>query len=225
MPGAVDTYCLDGGFCQELSGATDTDFTRTYQGDPATRVIYRSDHLTLLADMSPLTVGHLLLVSNDHLLSFGAAISAHEDEVKDVLNSLIDHYARTFGEPILMEHGSSPNMAGSACITHAHMHFLPLQLDAVHRVMTQDGLAATELGTLNDLRQLGEQEVPYFYCGDRTRHHVYGVALELRRQYLRSVAGRLLHIIDPEWDYAVVVRRELLRITMARATGWGMTPS
>ncbi|MEV5088691.1 hypothetical protein ACWEQ5_30280 [Streptomyces griseoincarnatus] len=43
----------------------------------------------------------------------------------------------------------------------------------------------------------------------------------MRSQYLRSVVGRLLGIPDPLWDYALVVRRELLRETMTLTRSWG----
>ncbi|MBC6456630.1 hypothetical protein [Actinomadura sp. HBU206391] len=216
--------CVGADLCQELSGATDTDFTRTYQGDPDSRIICRSDNLTLLADMSPLVVGHLLLASNDHYFSFGEAVRDHVEEVKGLLGGIFDQYAETFSEPVIMEHGSSQVMEGSGCITHAHIHILPLQLDAVHRVMTQDGLIASELSDLRDLKDLGDRGLPYFYCSDRARHRVYGVARAMRRQYLRSVAGLLLGIADPEWDYAVVVRKDLLRITLNRTAGWHIIP-
>ncbi|HEX2316767.1 MAG TPA: hypothetical protein VHJ17_23680 [Thermomonospora sp.] len=206
-----------------MSGAADTEFSRTYQGNPASRIICRSPGLTLIADMSPLTVGHLLLASNEHYLSFGEVVGDHGNEVEDALGLLHDQYTATFGPPIIMEHGSSPLMDGSACITHAHMHLLPLELDAVHKAMTRDGLGASELTGVNDLKWLGRHGLPYFYCADRSRHRVYGVARTMRRQYLRSIAGELLGIADPEWDYAVVVRKELLRATLARVSGWRMT--
>ncbi|MBA9002710.1 hypothetical protein [Thermomonospora cellulosilytica] len=220
MSGPAGAFCVGADFCQELAGATDTDFSRTYRGSPPSRIICRGDGLSLLADMSPLTVGHLLVVSDDHYLSFGEVIADHGRRVTDVLDLIIEQYLGTFGEPLMMEHGSSPVMDGSACITHAHIHLLPLRLDDVHRAMTRDGLAATELSGMIDLRALGERRLPYFLCADRHRHRVYGVAHRMRRQYLRSIAGELLGIPDPEWDYAVVIRKELLEVTLAKTAGW-----
>lgn len=224
MRGTTGPLCVGADFCQELSGAADTDFSRTYRGTPHSRIICRSDNLTLLADMSPLTEGHLLVVSNDHYLSFGEVVCDHAEEVGHVLGVLFEQYSATFGEPIMMEHGSSSAMDGAACITHAHMHLLPLPLNAVHKAMIRDGLTATELIDVTGLGHLGARNLPYFFCADGHRYRVYGVARGMRRQYLRSIAGELLGIADPEWDYAVVIRKELLRTTLARTTGWHMTP-
>ncbi|MEV5703868.1 hypothetical protein [Actinoallomurus sp. NPDC052274] len=173
----------------------------------------------MLADMSPLCVGHLLVVADRHYLSFAGVIRDHEVEVKDVKNQLFGLYRATFGDPVILEHGSSYGMEGSSCITHAHWHVLPLGLDAIHQVMEGDGLAWTELGGLRDLAAMG-QDVTYFYCADRYRSRLYGVGQARRRQYLRSVAGAVLGIPDPEWDYAVVVRKEHLRATMAATADW-----
>lgn len=222
MSEAVDAICTGADFCQELASSADTEFSRTYAGDPVSRMICRSSNLCLMADMSPLTIGHLLLVSNRHYLSFGEVLGDHAEEVGEVLVHVFDRYVETFGDPVVLEHGSSRSMDASACITHAHLHLLPLRLDAVHDVMTKDGLAVSELPDIQSLSLLGDQGLPYFYCGNRVVHRVYGVSRRMRRQYLRSVAGRLLGIADPEWDYAVTVRKELLRATVEKTAGWEM---
>jgi diadenosine tetraphosphate (Ap4A) HIT family hydrolase len=212
--------CVGADFCQELSGDPNTAFSRIYLGDPQSRIISRSSNLSLLADMSPLCVGHLLMVSNVHYLSFGEVIRDHGTEVEHVLNQLFGQYTSTFCEPLILEHGSSKEVDGAACITHAHWHVLPLKLDLVHDAISEDDLPVMDLGTIGDLATLGDQGRAYFYCADRFRHRVYGSNHTLRRQYLRSVAGALLGIPDPEWDYAVVVRKDLLRITMASTSSW-----
>jgi diadenosine tetraphosphate (Ap4A) HIT family hydrolase len=212
--------CAGADFCPELSGELDTEFHRTYQEGPRSRIIGRSSNLYLLVDMSPLCVGHLLIVAKQHYLSFADVIKVHGPEVKDVLDSVLSRYHNTFGRHVVLEHGSSPGTDGSACITHAHWHLLPLEATLVHKIMLSDGLTATELGGLEDLATFTDQQNSYFYCADQSRYRVYGVAKRIRRQYLRSVAGKLLGIADPEWDYALVVRKDLFHTTLARVGDW-----
>jgi len=69
---------------------------------------------------------------------------------------------------------------------------------------------------------MADQGRSYFYVGDSFQHRLYGVGKKMRRQYLRSVAGGLLGIPDPEWDYALVVRKELFRATLSRVTNWSL---
>lgn len=215
--------CRDGDFCAELSGRSDTTFHKLYGGLSRDRVICRSAHLRVIADMSPLCLGHLLIVPDQHYMSFADLVRKHRVEVEDVKNQIFGQYTHTFGNPVILEHGSAYGMNGSSCITHAHWHLLPLEFDVVHGVIAKDGLAWSDLGDLGDLAASGAERT-YFYCADRQRGRLYGVGRTMRRQYLRSVAGAILGIPDPEWDYAVVTRKELLRETLARTGHWHIDP-
>lgn len=215
--------CVGSDFCEELAGAEDVTFHRIYGGSPPGRIIGRGSTLTLMADMSPLTRGHLLLVPNDHYFSFGAVMYGHAEEVATALKQIVPPYAASFGEPVFLEHGSTMRMEGSACVTHAHIHLLPLPFAEVNALMARDGLVPTALGGIVDLEQFGHDDLPYFYCGDATEHQVYAAVQAKPRQYLRSVAGRLLGIADPEWDYAVVVRKDVLVATMKQTAHWRLS--
>jgi diadenosine tetraphosphate (Ap4A) HIT family hydrolase len=209
-----------GDFCQELCGVGQTSFSRTYGGYPATRIIGRTANLTLLADLSPLCVGHLLLVSDYHYLSFAEVVRDHYREVADTAVALLAVYAETFGEPTVLEHGSAVDAVGSACITHAHWHILPVDGARVAAQMTADGLDALDLGDLEDLAALADLQLPYFYVAHGGYRQVYGIGRSMRSQYLRSVVGAILGIPDPEWDWALVVRHQDLRLTMEATTAW-----
>lgn len=49
---------------------------------------------------------------------------------------------------------------------------------------------------------------------DQRGVRVYGVGARPQSQYLRSVAARVLGLGDGEYDWAVVVRKQLLRATV-----------
>ncbi|SPT60922.1 MULTISPECIES: HIT domain-containing protein [Actinomadura] len=215
--------CVGSDFCRELAGAEDVTFHRVYGASAPGRIIGRGSTLTLLADMSPLTWGHLLLVPNAHYVSFGAVMCDHAEEVATALKQIVLPYTASFGEPVFLEHGSTMRMDGSACVTHAHIHLLPLPFEQVNTLMARDGLAPTTLGGLADLERFGHDDLPYFYCGDADEHQVYAAVQARPRQYLRSVAGRILGLADPEWDYAVVVRKDVLVTTMKETAHWRLS--
>src|SRR3712207_831311 len=52
--------CPNSDFCAELAGTAETNFFRTYCGDPETRMLGNTDNLAVVADLSPLTSGHIL---------------------------------------------------------------------------------------------------------------------------------------------------------------------
>ncbi len=112
--------CEGSDLCQEIARYPDTSFTRTYEGDPPHRLITETTRFVLLADMSPLTVGHLLLLPKHHYFSFSALLPTLSGELRPLLSEITDLYSHTFGAPLLLEHGSSEGSDGNACVTHAH---------------------------------------------------------------------------------------------------------
>ncbi|MFC3455335.1 HIT family protein [Amycolatopsis speibonae] len=212
--------CEGADFCAELSGSDDTSFARFYEGDPPTRAIYATKNLTLLADMSPLVPGHLLLLPKIHHLSFAQVLSSHSDELQDFVGRLVPLYRETFGEPLIMEHGSSAGQESHACITHAHLHFLPVDGEIVDKLLIEDDLPYRELGAFGELALPPWPGSAYFLRTYKGKNRVYLPTGRQKRQYLRSVVGAVLSIEDPEWDYAVVMRKDSLRQTMRMVDSW-----
>jgi diadenosine tetraphosphate (Ap4A) HIT family hydrolase len=212
--------CEGADLCQEIAGSTDTSFVRTYQQDPPSRLIFQTADFALIADMSPLTVGHMLLLPKVHYLSFSALLPTHLVALEKVISRIVPRYSATFGEPVVLEHGSADESDGNACVTHAHWHLVPVDGAEVDAVIRQDDLPCTELADMAELGFPRWRRRPYYYTSYAGRHRVYESSPATRRQYLRSVVGRVLAIDDPEWDYALVIRREYLRETMDRVRFW-----
>lgn len=214
--------CEGADFCEEISGSDDTVFGRVYEGDPPTRRIFGTENFELLADMSPLTVGHLLLLPKEHYLSFAQVVQGAGEEVESLLIRLAELYTTTFGPPLVLEHGSTADSDHHACITHAHLHFLPVAAKQVDDHLMRDGL---EYRDLDSLAQLGAPPWPqssYFLRYYDGGCRVYLPTAAQRRQYLRSAVGATLSMEDPEWDYAVVVRKPYLRATMKMVETWSI---
>lgn len=174
----------------------------------------------IVADLSPLTVGHLLLLPRQHYLSFSTVVVHHLTELRELLDWLVPHYRGTFGEPVILEHGSAPDLDHGACITHAHWHLVPVSGAAILHTMSDDGLSAEELHSIANLGDRPWRTSTYFLVMSGDDRRVFHTRPDLRRQYLRSVISKPLGIPDPEWDYAVVVRKNYLRLTMARVDEW-----
>lgn len=217
-------YCQGADLCQELAGGADVTFTRVYEGCPTSRVITDTDFFTLVADLSPLVFGHLLLLPRRHYLSFAQVIVDHKSLVTEIVTWLTPLYEETFGPLVIMEHGSSSGADHSACITHAHWHILPVDGSRVDEIMLDDGLTPQDLEKLDQLGQPPWTESAYFLCSYDEHHRLYTTANTLPRQYLRSVAARTLSIREPEWDYTLVVRKHLLKATLDRAERWTCMP-
>ncbi|MBM7770402.1 diadenosine tetraphosphate (Ap4A) HIT family hydrolase [Actinokineospora baliensis] len=170
--------------------------------------------------MSPLVAGHLLLLPRWHYLSFSEVVAAHREEVEDVVPRIFDLYRTTFGEPLVLEHGSTELEHGNACITHAHWHLLPVDGARVDEIMEAETAGYVGLSAIVELAHERWRSTAYYLRGYGDDLRLYNPGASNKRQYLRSVAGRVLSLVDPEWDYAVVVRKEALRETMKRTRQW-----
>ncbi|MFD9792577.1 HIT family protein [Streptomyces sp. NPDC059070] len=217
MPSAAE--CTGSDLCDEVSGTRDTTFLRIYEGEPPSRLIRATENFRLLVDLSPMTLGHLLLLPVAHYFSFAQLVTDFPAELESMLGTLEPMYRETFGEFTLLEHGSSPGMQSSACISHAHWHVLPVDGRRLDRLIVADGLGTTDLTGVEQLAAFGG--IPYFMCWHDAGLRVYQPRRPLRSQYLRSKVGALVGIADPLWDYALVVRKELFRETVALTSSWG----
>ena len=215
----VTSVCNGAELCDELRSADVSTFATTYQGDPPSRQIASVPGFRLIADMSPLTVGHLLLLPEDHYLSFGHLDAVRSARARAIVAVLRPLYVATFGQMAVLEHGSSSELP-SACITHAHWHFLPVDGTRAASLMARDGLTGVELSDFTGLQRFATADRPYYYCGDGTTHIAFDAERRIRSQYLRSVVGAMLGMADPEWDWSVVIRKNLLQATMIATQGW-----
>lgn len=213
-----ELQCAGSDFCEEIAGAQETTFSSVYEGDPPSRAIWESDGFRLIADVSPLSIGHLLLLPVEHYLSFAQLMDESGVQPATVLEKVSSLYRAAFGELTVLEHGSSIGMRSSACISHAHWHIMPIDGSRVNSLIMADALPSVALTDIGQLAGFGA--APYFLCGHGDEYHVYDGRRPMRSQYLRSIVGQVLGIPDPLWDYALVVRKELLRETIARTSSW-----
>ena len=92
----------------------------------AASVLWGDDQFFVTLDVSPLVEGHLLLVTNAHVLStLGteqdlARIASYKNQIEHVIKKAFNR------KPVFLEHGSVQRNR-DPCIEHAHIHALPLK--------------------------------------------------------------------------------------------------
>lgn len=204
-------FCDRSDLCAEFSGTADTEFSRTY---PRTgRYLAATADSVAVVDLSPLVVGHVLVCPRMHYFSAAQAIADPECDFKMFLVGFLKIYADIFGRFVILEHGSTEAMR-SACISHAHLHVLPLALEPMVERMTDDGLPLSILDGWQEVAGLCIDRLPYYLASDGERFFVARPQRRMISQYLRVVAGASIAIPPEECDWAVVVRRELFHRTI-----------
>jgi diadenosine tetraphosphate (Ap4A) HIT family hydrolase len=216
---SIPKQCDDSQLCAELNGETEgIAFHALYQGHPESRIVTQGDNFALVADISPLGIGHTLLVPRNHYINFGTIPEELANELDSFrghcLSLISDHY----GPATVLEHGSSSNMRRSACISHAHWHLIP-GLKSPIQIFERDGLRGFDVCTWRELGGFAELDRPYFYYNFGSEHRIYSTNLSMPHQYLRIVMAEILGIPEPEWDWALSLRPELLRATVQELRG------
>lgn len=114
-------------------------------------------HVHLIPDLFPVVPGHLLLVSREHLPSYGAAAPEVLDELDQMAGTALDFVQRCYGvEPLLWENGG----AGQT-VFHAHLHVMPVALPAIAEVIESEHM--TEVPGWDDVRAHWRERGPYHY--------------------------------------------------------------
>lgn len=212
--------CDDSRLCHELSGSRkNIAFYEIYQGDPATRLIDQSPNFALLADISPLVEGHLLLVPKRHFNNFGlcALEPTLASELSDFREISLELVQARYGPVTILEHGSSPYMGPTACVTHAHWHLVP-NAERILRVFEHDELVGSDLDSWTDLALVGDRDAPYIYCRTPSIERFYDKNLSKRHQYLRVALAETFDIDEPLWDWGLHTFTDHLRSTVKALT-------
>ena len=142
-------------FCQEI-------FRKNReQGLPEEgSIVYQDDNIYVMPDISPLIVGHLLIVSKRHCHGFASA----DEETIQSLKKFLRFYRQRIKNRnfTVCEHGAVlPNYAG-ASIDHAHMHIFPFDIKLKEKITSEYG--EPQLYKLEEIRTLGIRKQSYFWC-------------------------------------------------------------
>ncbi|PXX71499.1 HIT domain-containing protein [Nocardia tenerifensis] len=204
--------CDRSDLCAEFSGARDTEFSRTYSA-LSTRCLAQTADSVAIVDLSPLVVGHVLVCPRRHYLSGAQTLADPDCDFHAFLVRFLQLYTHIFGGFTILEHGSAPIMP-TACISHAHLHVLPLTVEPIIGRMSRDGLALSVLDSWQEVADLCVGDSPYYLAADGKRFFVARPRRRMMSQYLRVVAGASVAISPEECDWAVVVRREIFHRTI-----------
>lgn len=91
-------------------------------------IVYEDENVFITPDVAPVLKGHFLIVSKEHINSFG-------NGSKDVFLSLqkaeeiLAEKVYCQKQVLFFEHGAVISHTAGGCIDHAHLHAIPLEID------------------------------------------------------------------------------------------------
>ncbi|MET7440315.1 TIR domain-containing protein [Streptomyces sp. NPDC004082] len=191
IPGALEpepettSQCL---LCDVLDDAEATPFRGLFGRDELScELLAQGDGFVVVADVAPLTRGHVLIVPDEHVLSM-SALPAASLETLDVLRRRVtsvlrDGYA---SDVVAFEHGMCDPNTSSACgIDHAHLHVLPLEQSVTGNF--RDRFSCRRIGSLSDLPEANEARQEYLLLIDQEGAHHFAATDVSTSQYFRRM--------------------------------------
>jgi hypothetical protein len=147
-------------------------------------------------------------------MSFGEAALA-DPAIENRLLHVLDQYREVFDRVTVIEHGSSTDMRSSACILHAHLHLVPIEMGPILETMVGDGIVFEKCVRWTPMIEAAEQDFSYYMvCTSTDTYFAIAKNLVLPKQYARLVLTRVLGLDSGMSDWGVISRPDCLYSTI-----------
>jgi len=177
-------------------------------------VLTENEHIRLIPDLFPVAPGHVLLVSKEHLACYGAASPAVLGDLEQLAQTAAAFVRQEYRvEPVLWENGG----AGQT-VFHAHLHVMPVALDAIEEVIESEHMR--EVSGWDDVASLWQAHGAYHYLQFQEHRRLIegngAMNWEFRRRVaiaagMRFEGGRLVRATTDDDVRAVSARWEQYR--------------
>lgn len=179
-------------------------------------ILHEELDFSVMLDVAPISEGHLLLLTNDHVPSFASLPSGAIARADALLRYAVDILEKVYNGPVLaFEHGSD-GLGGKAggCIDHAHIHVMPNV--ALLTGLESWRLAFRALKNFGDVTQFAGAE--YFMMRDSSAISCAIAPASLPTQLARKLLASN-HDAAPDWRESVRLgaRREQSRTRLRSA--------
>lgn len=172
--------------------------------------VKNSKYISIVADVSALTVGHLLIITKRHAKSFAQTSDNEMSQALEVIASIRVFLESKGYDLIIAEHGSgSPEEFSPACIDHAHLHLVPVKNDAAavfqSTVEHYDKIRShLEIASILDL-QRPYNGSSYLYLSFKDENYVWKAEMSFYHQFFRFALSASLEnsIANPMWQMGI----------------------
>ncbi|MFD3440897.1 TIR domain-containing protein [Streptomyces sp. NPDC058685] len=192
--------------CDVLHDADTTPFRGLFERAELPReLLAETDGFVVVADVAPLTRGHVLIVPDEHALSMSALPTASLETLemlrRHVTSVIREGYA---SEVVAFEHGMCDPAVRSSCgIDHAHLHVLPLEQSVTEGF--RERFACREIGSLSDLPQANEAQEEYLLLIDQEGTHHFAPTQVSTSQYFRKMIADRTGELLWKWNDKVLL--------------------
>lgn len=183
-------------YCDEF----EKGFFETQNQNYGNRILFESDNFVVFPSLGQIVEGYLLIASKKHYIGMGQIPKELYTELDSVCQKVRQVLLDTYGTPLFFEHGStSERKKGGCCITHAHIHAIPVQIDVLPELAKH--FKYKKIKTFNSLKEQFDKGVSYFfYESNSAERYLFEVPDIVPSQYIRQIIST--KIGKPErWDW------------------------
>jgi diadenosine tetraphosphate (Ap4A) HIT family hydrolase len=196
-------------FCRELHSGKLPDFV---DADIDSRILHETSRFVVMADISPLVPGHVMIVPKAHILCYGAVDATAQPEFSGLVNATRSIIKEHYGPSVILEHGTCSLDDVADHVSHAHLHIVPAAIDIRDSLVNFN---ITTIASLSDLAKWAARDEAYIYfescAGERM---VADRIVDLKRLFFRSEIAKRIGIPDPLWDWRRHILSNNLRSTV-----------
>jgi len=169
--------------------------------------LFSTKSFVVIPAVGPVNVGHVMVVSREHVPNF-ACLSRHQrEEYEDLLRSICEDPSHGLSDVLEAEHGGAEGERGGACITHVHVNLIPNSGSFYD--MLQGRLRQQSVD--HSLTTLEPSAAPYVLLRnshDVRLHSAKNAPSQLIRRILFEKLGR------DDWDWAAFPQLDVVTSTI-----------
>jgi len=196
-------------FCRELQSGRPPDFC---DAGIDSRILHETDQFVVMADISPIVPGHVMIVPKAHILCYGAVEAAAQNEFSCIVNATRTILREHYGPSVILEHGTSSLEPVADHVTHAHLHIVPAAIDIRDSLLHFN---TTTIASLSDLSHWAASDEAYIYFESCAGERIVADRISgIKRLFIRNEIARRIGLPDPLWDWRRHILRDNLRSTV-----------
>ena len=162
-------------------------------------VLFENNDLYVRVDISPLCLGHILIITNKHYLNFFEIPKEIKKQVIKLKDNIKNVYKQLYDTDVLFfEHGSAKSGYAGASIDHAHLHCIPYKFDISDYLNKVLG-SPEECNIISSKKEF-HNEFSYIYIeSEHNGSKIYKVE-KLPSQFLRKLVFEKQGKLEYKWQ-------------------------
>lgn len=180
-------------------------------------LITQTKNFYVIASLGPMVEGYLLICSKKHYPSCRNLSQDLIPEFEELKQWTGDILKKVYGKCTFFEHGKIKTCCkatDNAHCFHAHLHALPIDVDA-KPILVQELGEAKKISTLGEVSDIFKER-PYFYYETGEEKLIWPAPIEPRPQFFRWVLAKQLGVpkkadwqVNPDWEGAGATAKKL----------------